>query len=220
MCKWNFRSIVYPRLFGHLTAAKIQVNFSAFRNFFEYLSNFHAFSIRSSKNRSLHEFPLIFMDFWYDIFDEVRKIFEKFRKATMRTRPLILSSSIGISIVYSRIGTDHCSLKFFFVYFRKQLDFKMTVIPIKICRQTGPYGSVPQNRFWFVPNCEWSIGVHANSAAHEMPSIGNIRRKINVRDPVRACGGGRALEKSTPLLHHQHFHPILILPKHTKLRIW
>jgi len=36
--------------------------------------------------------------------------------------------------------------------------FKMTVIRIKICRQTGPYGRVPQNRFWFVPNCEQGIG--------------------------------------------------------------
>jgi len=33
----------------------------------------------------------------------------------------------------------------------------MTVIRIKICRQTGPYGRVPQNRFWFVPNCEQGI---------------------------------------------------------------
>jgi len=28
----------------------------------------------------------------------------------------------------------------------------MTVIRIKICRQTGPYGRVPQNRFWFAPS--------------------------------------------------------------------
>jgi len=33
----------------------------------------------------------------------------------------------------------------------------MTVIRIKICGQTGPYGRVPQNRFWFVPNCEQGI---------------------------------------------------------------
>jgi len=33
----------------------------------------------------------------------------------------------------------------------------MTEIRIKICRQTGPYGRVPQKRFWFAPNCEWSI---------------------------------------------------------------
>jgi len=36
----------------------------------------------------------------------------------------------------------------------------MTGIRIKSCRQTGPYGKVPQNRFWFVPNCEWSeVGI-------------------------------------------------------------
>jgi len=35
--------------------------------------------------------------------------------------------------------------------------FKMTVIRIKICRKTGPYGRVPQNRFRFVPNCEQRI---------------------------------------------------------------
>jgi len=28
---------------------------------------------------------------------------------------------------------------------------------IKICRQMGPYGRVPHNRFRFVPNCDWSI---------------------------------------------------------------
>jgi len=33
----------------------------------------------------------------------------------------------------------------------------MTVIRIKICRQTGPYERVPQNRFWFVPNGEQGI---------------------------------------------------------------
>jgi len=33
----------------------------------------------------------------------------------------------------------------------------MTIIRIKICRQTGPYGKVPQNRFRFVPNCEQGI---------------------------------------------------------------
>jgi len=36
----------------------------------------------------------------------------------------------------------------------------MTVIRIKICRQTGPYGRVPQNRFWFVPNCEQGCTKH------------------------------------------------------------
>jgi len=36
----------------------------------------------------------------------------------------------------------------------------MTVIRIKIGRQTGPYGRVPQNRFWFVPNCEQGIVVY------------------------------------------------------------
>jgi len=35
----------------------------------------------------------------------------------------------------------------------------MTVIRIKVCRQTGPYGRVPQNRFWFVPNYEQGIPV-------------------------------------------------------------
>jgi len=34
----------------------------------------------------------------------------------------------------------------------------MTEIRIKIiCRQTGPYGRVPQNRFRFVRNCEWRV---------------------------------------------------------------
>jgi len=33
----------------------------------------------------------------------------------------------------------------------------MNGIRMKICRETSPYGKVPQNRFWFVPNCEWSI---------------------------------------------------------------
>jgi len=41
--------------------------------------------------------------------------------------------------------------------FWKQFYFTMTGIRIKICRQTGPYGRVPQNRFWFVPNGGWSI---------------------------------------------------------------
>jgi len=35
----------------------------------------------------------------------------------------------------------------------------MTVIRIKIWGQTGPYGRVPQNRFWFIPNCEQGICV-------------------------------------------------------------
>jgi len=35
----------------------------------------------------------------------------------------------------------------------------MNVIRIKICRQTSPYGRVPQNRFWFVPSCGQSIVV-------------------------------------------------------------
>jgi len=35
----------------------------------------------------------------------------------------------------------------------------MAVIRIKICRQTGPYGRVPQNRFWSVPNYEQGIGM-------------------------------------------------------------
>jgi len=38
--------------------------------------------------------------------------------------------------------------------FWKQLYFKMAGIHIKICRQTGPYGRVPQ---WFDSNCECSI---------------------------------------------------------------
>jgi len=39
----------------------------------------------------------------------------------------------------------------------KQLYFKMTGIRMKISRQTGPSGRVPQNRVWFFPNSEWSI---------------------------------------------------------------
>jgi len=33
----------------------------------------------------------------------------------------------------------------------------MTVIRIKISRQTSPYGRAPQNRFWFAPSLEQGI---------------------------------------------------------------
>jgi len=57
-----------------------------------------------------------------------------------------------------QIGTNHCSMKFFCLFVKKT-SFKMTVIRFKICRQTGPFGRVPQNRFGFVPNREPGIGV-------------------------------------------------------------
>jgi len=42
-------------------------------------------------------------------------------------------------------------------FWKKKTYFKTTVIRINICRQTGPYERVPQNRFWFVPNCEQGL---------------------------------------------------------------
>jgi len=60
-------------------------------------------------------------------------------------------------VACSQLGTNHCSLNFFCLFGKTYLIFEMTVIRIRICRQTGPCGRVPQNRFWFVPNCEQGI---------------------------------------------------------------
>jgi len=54
-------------------------------------------------------------------------------------------------IVHSHLGTLRCSLKIR-LSFWKQLCFNKTGIRIKIWAL-----SVPQNRFWFVPNCGRSI---------------------------------------------------------------
>jgi len=68
----------------------------------------------------------------------------------------------------------------------EQLYFKMTGIRIKICRQTGSYGTW----FWFVPNCEWSIFLYqstitfwVNVYVHEIDSPTNctLNRSDNVK---------------------------------------
>jgi len=46
----------------------------------------------------------------------------------------------------SQLGTNHCSK--IRLPFWKQLYVNMAVIRTKMCRQKGPCGRVPQNRFW------------------------------------------------------------------------
>jgi len=55
----------------------------------------------------------------------------------------------------------------------------MTVIRIKICRQTGSYGRVPHNRFWFVPSCGQSIEEY--SGPHE--NLSTRRVEIGTKNP-------------------------------------
>jgi len=76
------------------------------------------------------------------------------------------------AILHSHLGTDHCSLKLF--SFWKQLYFKMTGIRIKICRQTGAYGKVPQNRLFLIPRLIFLASLSAGSEVVVVEGQGGI----------------------------------------------
>jgi len=69
---------------------------------------------------------------------------------------------------HSHLGTDFSKI---LMSFWKQLSITYDNWNLKVRRQMGPYGRVPQNRFWFVPNCEWSIGTKVVALFRTEPKI-------------------------------------------------
>jgi len=124
----------------------------------------------------------------------VIKIGPKGALGSHEIRPIHSDPSLGqsIGIVHSHLGTEP-PISSKTTSFWKQLYFKLTRIRIKICRQTGPYGRVPQNRFGFVPNCGWSINqqellkVIAGPAEISSTNSLSVARKINHKGGKLTC---------------------------------